>query len=116
MKSAKQIIARLRHAGYTVRLQNGSLSITGAKLSVKQKAFLQENNAALKEELMRENEPIETNYVYEYTLTDQPDSIITMISQHRTLDAAKAALVMRYGKDRLIDVKAPILNKALLGY
>jgi hypothetical protein len=43
--------------------------------------------------------------VYQYRLTDKPDTWLTMLAPGCDLDEARRSLVLRFGPERLIDVR-----------
>lgn len=53
-----------------------------------------------------DNKPSTITGVYRYRLTDRPDIWLTMLAPNCDADQARHALVLRFGADRLIEVKS----------
>jgi hypothetical protein len=96
-------LLKIRKAGFDVSLFGDSFQITqSSKLTIQQRAFLKSHKAEIITELISETMPPKLQ-VFNYRVTDKPDSDLTVIMPNTTLSEAKEKLTDKYG-DRLLTV------------
>ena len=107
-------LSKIQSAGFVLVLVNGNLNVTPTKTKLTdiQRTFIKSHKSEIIKQLtaaqiqhdirdrLEDKPSISTCYCFR--VTDKPNSILTVNSQHPTLAGAKQSLVQKYGT-KLID-------------